>query len=41
MCKLKPQRLKEKLTTEYKAGRTTKHFHSKMMTRLHEVQYEF
>ena len=40
MCTVNPKRLEEKLTAEYQAGRTTKHFHTKMMSRLHEVQYE-
>jgi len=40
MCTVNPKRLQEKLTGEYRAGRTTKHFHTKMMTRLHEARYE-
>ena len=40
MCTVNPKRLQKKLTGEYHAGRTTKHFYTKMMTRLHEVQYE-
>jgi len=41
LCKVNPHQLKENLTAEYKAGRTTKPFHTKMMNCLNEVQYEF
>jgi DNA invertase Pin-like site-specific DNA recombinase len=41
ICELNPENLKERLTSEYRAGRTSKHFYSKIMNRLNEVQYEF
>ncbi len=33
--------LKERLTSEYKAGRTPKHFYDQIMNSLNEVQYEY
>ena len=41
ICELNPENLKEKLTSEYETGRTTKHFYNQIMNRLNEVQYEF
>jgi len=41
ICELNPENLKERLMSEYRAGRTPKHFYSKIMNRLNEVQYEF
>jgi len=41
ICELNPENLKERLTSEYRAGKTSKHFYSKIMNRLNEVQYEF
>ena len=41
ICELNPENLKERLTIEYRAGRTPKHFYNQIMKRLNEVQYEF
>ena len=41
ICKLNPENLKERLTSEYREGRTPKHFYNQIMNRLDEVQYEF
>jgi hypothetical protein len=36
-----PENLKDRLTSEYREGRTPKHFYNQIMNRLDEVQYEF
>ena len=41
LCELNPENLKQRLTSEYRAGRTPKHFYDQIMNRLNEVQYEF
>jgi len=41
ICELNPEYLKERLTSEYRAGRTPRYFYTKIMNRLNEVQYEF
>jgi len=41
LCALNPENLKQRLTSEYRAGRTPKHFYDQIMNRLNEVQYEF
>ena len=41
ICEINPEYLKEKLTGEYRSGRTPEHFYTKIMKRLNEVQYEF
>ncbi len=41
ICEINPEYLKEKLTSEYRAGRAPEHFYTKIMKRLNEVQYEF
>ena len=41
ICDLNPENLKQRLTSEYRAGRTPKHFYDQIMNRLNEVQYEF
>ena len=40
LCKLEPDILRERLTSEYQSGRMTPQLHRKMMDRLNEVQYE-